>query len=110
MRYQREILSISNNEIRRCRDNTEEEWVYCISDVVVYVVQTPDPYDYLFRLRMSHSDLWRLWNNLVIKIPVATDLWNYNLNCMNLHWLWWLFRAIPKKYEWRKRIFKSWVE
>ena len=110
MRYKREVLIITDNRIRRCWDNIEEEWLYCITDVVRYVAKTKDPIDYLFRLRCSSNDLQKQWESLIIKVSLITSVWKRNLNCMNLSWLWRVFRAIPKKYDGRKRYFKTRVE
>ena len=110
MGYKREQLLISGNVIKRCQGEKEEEWFYCVYDVIRYITKTNLPYNYLSKLYSRDEILWSRIREQMVKITIEKELRSYEIVCLNLSGLWWLFKALPDKYEWRKKGLKIWIE
>lgn len=98
---------ISWFQIRRVRLDGER-W-YSITDAIVFLTKSKNPMMYT-QLIIKRKGLESVMESNIRKILFYTDKWKRIIKCSNLCWLWHITHAMPKKYRWRVKVFRSWIE
>lgn len=90
--------------IRRTLHN--EEWWFVIEDVVLALIESRDPKQYIQRMKQRDPELGKGWVQIVRTLPIATAGGTQNLNCANPEGIFGLIQSIPSP---KAEPFKRWL-
>lgn len=80
-------------EVRKTLHNGE--WFFVIEDVVLSLIYSNDPKQYVQRMKSRDPELKRGWVQIVHTLPVQTPWWIQKLNCANTEWILRIIQSIP---------------
>ncbi len=73
MKTQKTAAKLFNDKSIRCEWNEEEQdWYYCVTDVVTFFKDNSDTDDYIKKLRKRDTSLSTIWEDLIVLLPVQT--------------------------------------
>lgn len=73
MKTQKTVGKLFNDKSIRCEwDENEQDWYYCVTDVVTFFKDNSDTDDYIKKLRKRDTSLSKVWEDLIVLIPVQT--------------------------------------
>jgi hypothetical protein len=98
------IAVIKGKEIRKTIFNNE--WWFVVNDVVQALTDTPDPKDYIRKMRDRDEDLGKGWGQIVTPLSVQTSGGSQNLNCANTEGIFRIIQSIPSP---KAEPFKRWL-
>jgi hypothetical protein len=98
------IAVFKGREIRKVFHNSE--WWFAISDVVQALTDTPDPKDYIRKMRDREEELGKGWGQIVTPLSVPTSGGPQNLNCANTEGIFRIIQSIPSP---KAEPFKRWL-
>ena len=61
-----------DSSIRSYWNAEEGDWYYCVTDVVTYFKDNSDTDDYIKKLRRRDTMLSKMWNDIIVLLPVQT--------------------------------------
>jgi DNA-damage-inducible protein D len=98
------IAGLKGKEIRKTiHDN---EWWFAVNDVVAALTDTPDPKDYIRKMRDRDEELGKGWGQIVTPLLVQTSGGPQNLNCANTEGIFRIIQSIPSP---KAEPFKRWL-
>lgn len=98
------IAVIKGKEIRKTIFNNE--WWFVVNDVVQALTDTPDPKDYIRKMRDRDEDLGKGWGQIVTPLSVDTSGGKQKINCANAKGLLRIIQSIPSP---KAEPFKQWL-
>ncbi len=90
--------------IRRTLHN--DEWWFVIEDVVLALIESRDPKQYIQRMKQRDPELGKGWVQIVRTLPIITAGGTQNLNCANAEGIFRLIQSIPSP---KAEPFKRWL-
>ncbi|MCR5762796.1 MAG: hypothetical protein K6G00_05360 [Treponema sp.] len=73
MKTQKTVGKLFNDKSIRCEwDEEEQDWYYCVTDVVTFFKDNSDTDDYIKKLRKRDTSLSKVWEDLIVLLPVQT--------------------------------------
>jgi len=91
-------------EIRRTLHNNE--WWFVVEDVVLVLVDSKDPKQYLQRMKQRDPELKKGWVQIVHTLPIETVGGKQKLNCANTEGIFRIIQSIPSP---KAEPFKRWL-
>jgi prophage antirepressor-like protein len=84
----------------------EEAWWFVVEDVVLALIESRDPKQYIQRMKQRDPELGKGWVQIVRTLPIATAGGPQNLNCANAEGVFRLIQSIPSP---KAEPFKRWL-
>jgi hypothetical protein len=98
------IAVFKGRDIRRVLH--KNEWWFAVNDVVQALTDTPDPKDYIRKMRDREDELGKGWGQIVTPLSVPTSGGPQNLNCANTEGIFRIIQSIPSP---KAEPFKRWL-
>lgn len=100
------IKLFESKQIRTVWNETEQKWYFVVADVVQVLTDTPNPTDYIKKMRKRDELLLQGWGQLVTPLLVDTAGGKQKLNCANAQGLLRIIQSIPSP---KAEPFKLWL-
>jgi DNA-damage-inducible protein D len=95
-----------STEIRTVWNTTDQKWYFVLVDVVQVLTETPNPSDYIKKIRKRDPALTEGWGQLVTPLLVITAGGKQRMNCANAQGLLRIIQSIPSP---KAEPFKIWL-
>jgi prophage antirepressor-like protein len=100
------IKLFESKQIRTVWNDTEQKWYFVVADVIQVLTDTPNPTDYIKKMRKRDELLSQGWGQLVTPLLVDTSGGKQKLNCANAKGLLRIIQSIPSP---KAEPFKLWL-
>jgi len=100
------IKLFEQKKIRSVWNEKEEKWYFVISDVILVLTETPNPSDYIKKIRKRDEELSKGWGQFVNPLSVDTNGGKQRLNCASAKGLLRIIQSIPSP---KAEPFKLWL-
>lgn len=100
------IKLFESRQIRSVWNETDEKWYFVITDVVHALTDSPNPGDYIKKMRKRDVELSKGWGQIVTPLPVDTAGGKQKLNCADARGLLRIIQSIPSP---KAEPFKLWL-
>ncbi len=100
------IKLFESRRIRTVWNEAEQKWYFAVADVVQVLTDTPNPTDYIKKMRKRDELLSQGWGQLVTPLLVDTPGGKQRLNCANAQGLLRIIQSIPSP---NAEPFKLWL-
>jgi DNA-damage-inducible protein D len=100
------IKLFENKQIRSVWNTTDEKWYFVVNDVVQVLTDTPNPPDYIKKMRKRDSSLSQGWGQIVTPLLVETSGGRQKMGCSNAKGLLRIIQSIPSP---KAEPFKQWL-
>jgi hypothetical protein len=100
------IKLFESKQIRTVWNESDQKWYFVVADVVQVLTETPDPKDYLKKMRKRDQQLSQGWGQIVTPLSVETAGGKQKLNCANAQGLLRIIQSIPSP---KAEPFKLWL-
>lgn len=101
---ERRIALFQRKEIRRVIHNNE--WWFVVEDVVLALIDSRDPKQYIQRMKQRDPELQKGWVQIVLTLSVPTDGGPQPMLCANTEGLFRIIQSIPSQ---KAEPFKRWL-
>ena len=81
---QNSIKIFEEKKVRTVWDSEQEEWYFSVVDVVAVLTESPNPSDYLKKVKKRDEELAKGWGQIVTPLSIPTNGGNQRTNCANL--------------------------
>jgi DNA-damage-inducible protein D len=98
------LVVFKSKEIRRAWHN--EEWWFCVIDVIEVLTDSANPSDYLKKIRSRDDELSKGWGQIVTPLKVETEGGSQNVNCANTEGMFRIIQSVPSP---KAEPFKKWL-
>ena len=98
------IAVFKGKEIRKTLHNNE--WWFVVEDVVLALIDSSDPKQYIQRMKQRDPELSKGWVQFVHTLSVATPGGNQRMNCANTEGVFRIIQSIPSP---KAEPFKRWL-
>ena len=92
------------NEVRRKLHN--DEWWFVLEDVVLVLIDSKDPKQYIQRMKQRDLELKKGWVQIVRTLSIETSGGKQKLNCANTEGIFRIIQSIPSP---KAEPFKRWL-
>ena len=99
-----QIALFNGKEIRKTIHNNE--WCFCVSDIIGILTDTKNPTDYIKKMRIRDEELAKGWGQIVTPLRLETAGGPQKLNCANTEGLFRIIQSIPSP---KAEPFKKWL-
>ena len=99
-----EITIFEEKEVRRTWHN--DQWFFCIIDVVQILTDSVQPEGYIKDMRRRDDELARGWWQIATPLSIRTRGGTQKLNCSNLQGIFRIIQSIPSP---KAEPFKQWL-
>jgi prophage antirepressor-like protein len=100
------IKLFESKQIRTVWNKADQKWYFVVADVVQVLTDTPNPSDYIKKMRKRDELLSQGWGQLVTPLAVETAGGKQKLNCANAQGLLRIIQSIPSP---KAEPFKLWL-
>jgi len=100
------IKLFESKQIRTVWNETDEKWYFVITDVVQVLTDTPNPSDYIKKMRKRDEQLSEGWGQIVTPLSMDTAGGKQKFNCANAKGLLRIIQSIPSP---KAEPFKQWL-
>lgn len=100
------IKLFESKQIRSVWNGAELKWYFVVADVIQVLTDTPNPSDYIKKMRKRDELLSQGWGQLVTPLLVDTTGGKQKLNCANAKGLLRIIQSIPSP---KAEPFKLWL-
>jgi hypothetical protein len=100
------IKLFESKQIRTVWNESDQKWYFVVTDVVQVLADTPNPTDYLKKMRKRDEQLSQGWGQIVTPLSVETAGGKQKLNCANAQGLLRIIQSIPSP---KAEPFKLWL-
>ncbi|MCA6362653.1 MAG: Bro-N domain-containing protein [Bacteroidetes bacterium] len=100
------IKLFESKQIRTVWNESDQKWYFVVADVVSILTDTPNPADYIKKMRKRDELLSQGWGQLVTPLPVSTAGGKQKLNCAHAQGLLRIIQSIPSP---KAEPFKLWL-
>ncbi len=98
------IAIFKGNRVRKTTHNNE--WWFVVEDVVVALTDTPNPKDYINKMRLRDEELSKGYGHFVHTLFVETAGGRQKMNCANTEGIFRIIQSIPSS---KAEPFKRWL-
>lgn len=99
-----EVALFQEKTIRRAWH--KEQWWFAVADVVAVLTDSPDPVQYIKKIRLRDKELAQGWVQIVTPLRIETEGGVQRLNCANTEGLLRIIQSIPSP---KAEPFKRWL-
>ena len=100
------IKLFESKQIRTVWNESDQKWYFVVADVVQVLTDTPNPTDYIKKMRKRDDQLSQGWGQIVTPLSVETAGGKQKLNCANAQGLLRIIQSIPSP---KAEPFKLWL-
>lgn len=100
------IKLFESKQIRTVWNESDQKWYFVVADVVQVLTDTPNPTDYIKKMRKRDELLSQGWGQIVTPLSVETAGGKQKLNCANAQGLLRIIQSIPSP---KAEPFKLWL-
>ena len=100
------IKLFESKQIRTVWNEKDGKWYFVVADVIQVLVDTPNPSDYIKKMRKRDEELYKGWGQFVTPLPVETIGGKQKLNCASTKGLLRIIQSIPSP---KAEPFKLWL-
>jgi len=100
------IKLFESKQIRTVWNESDQKWYFVVADVVQVLTDTPNPTDYIKKMRKRDELLSQGWGQFVTPLSVETAGGKQKLNCANAQGLLRIIQSIPSP---KAEPFKLWL-
>lgn len=100
------IKLFESKQIRTVWNDSDQKWYFVVADVVQVLTDTPNPTDYIKKMRKRDELLSQGWGQIVTPLSVETAGGKQKLNCANARGLLRIIQSIPSP---KAEPFKLWL-
>jgi prophage antirepressor-like protein len=100
------IKLFESKQIRTVWNDSDQKWYFVVADVVQVLTDTPNPTDYIKKMRKRDELLSQGWGQFVTPLLVDTTGGKQKLNCANAQGLLRIIQSIPSP---KAEPFKLWL-
>jgi hypothetical protein len=100
------IKLFESNQIRTVWNESDQKWYFVVADVVQVLTETPNPSDYIKKMRKRDEQFSQGWGQIVTPLLVETAGGKQKLNCANAQGLLRIIQSIPSP---KAEPFKLWL-
>jgi len=100
------IKLFESKQIRTVWNKEDEKWYFVIADVIQVLTDSPNPSDYIKKMRIRDEELSKGWGQFVTPLSVDTLGGKQKLNCANAKGLLRIIQSIPSP---KAEPFKLWL-
>jgi hypothetical protein len=100
------IKLFESKQIRTVWNDSDQKWYFVVADVVQVLTDTPNPTDYIKKMRKRDEQLSQGWGQIVTPLSVETTGGKQKLNCANAQGLLRIIQSIPSP---KAEPFKLWL-
>jgi hypothetical protein len=100
------IKLFESKQIRSVWNETDEKWYFVVADVIQVLTDTPNPSDYIKKMRKRDEELSKGWGQFVTPLSVETIGGKQKLNCASAKGLLRIIQSIPSP---KAEPFKLWL-
>jgi DNA-damage-inducible protein D len=100
------IKLFESKQIRTVWNESDQKWYFVVADVVQVLTDTPNPSDYIKKMRKRDEQLSQGWGQIVTPLSVETAGGKQKLNCANAQGLLRIIQSIPSP---KAEPFKLWL-
>jgi len=100
------IKLFESKQIRTVWNETDEKWYFVVADVIQVLTDTPNPSDYIKKMRKRDEELSKGWGQFVTTLSVETIGGKQKLNCASAKGLLRIIQSIPSP---KAEPFKLWL-
>ena len=98
------LVVFKDKQIRRTMHNSE--WWFVVEDVVLALIDSNDPKQYIKRMRQRDTELGKGWVQIVPTLPVETPGGLQRMSCANTEGIFRIIQSIPSP---KAEPFKRWL-
>jgi len=98
------IALFKGKKIRKTIHNNE--WWLAVNDAVEALTDTPNPKDYIRKMRIRDAELEKGWGQIVTPLPIDTEGGRQMLGCANTEGIFRIIQSIPSP---KAEPFKRWL-
>lgn len=100
------IKLFESKQIRTVWNEIDEKWYFVVADVIQVLTDTPNPSDYIKKMRKRDEELSKGWGQFVTPLSVDTTGGKQKLNCANAKGLLRIIQSISSP---KAEPFKLWL-
>ena len=100
------IQLFEEKRVRTVRDDEQEEWYFCVVDVVEVLTESKNPSDYIKKMKKRDPELAKGWGQIVTPLSVHTAGGKQRVNCATLEGIFRIIQSIPSP---KAEPFKLWM-
>ncbi len=100
------IKLFESKQIRTVWNENDQKWYFVVADVVQVLTDTPNPTDYIKKMRKRDELLSQGWGQIVTPLLIETTGGKQKLNCANAQGLLRIIQSIPSP---KAEPFKLWL-
>jgi DNA-damage-inducible protein D len=100
------IKLFESKQIRAVWNEADQKWYFAVADVVQVLTDTPNPTDYIKKMRKRDKELSKGWGQFVTPLYMETPGGKQQINCANAKGLLRIIQAIPSP---KAEPFKLWL-
>jgi hypothetical protein len=100
------IKLFESKQIRTVWNKTDEKWFFVVADVIQVLTDTPNPGDYIKKMRKRDEELAKGWGQFVTPLSIDTTGGKQKLNCASAKGLLRIIQSIPSP---KAEPFKLWL-
>jgi hypothetical protein len=102
----RNVKLFESKQIRTVWNEADQKWYFAIADVVQVLTDTPNPTDYIKKMRKRDEELSKGWGQFVTPLYMETAGGKQQINCANAKGLLRIIQSIPSP---KAEPFKLWL-
>lgn len=103
-RIEDRIVVFQEKTVRRAWH--QDEWWFSVQDVVAVLTDSPNPADYIKKMRLRDKELSQGWGQLVTPLRLETEGGIQRANCANTEGIFRIIQSIPSP---KAEPFKRWL-
>ena len=100
------IQLFEEKRVRTVWDDEQEEWHFCVVDVVEVLTESKNPSDYIKKMKKRDPELAKGWGQIVTPLSVHTAGGKQRVNCATLEGIFRIIQSIPSP---KAEPFKLWM-
>jgi DNA-damage-inducible protein D len=100
------IKLFESKQIRSVWNEADQKWYFVVADVIQVLTDTPNPTDYIKKMRKRDDLLAQGWGQIVPTLPVETAGGKQKMGCANAQGLLRIIQSIPSP---KAEPFKLWL-
>lgn len=101
-----DIKLFEERQVRSVWDNREEQWYFCITDVVGILTDSINPTDYIKKMKKRDPLLAEGWGQIVTPLSIETNGGPQKMNCASSEGVLRIIQSIPSP---KAEPFKLWM-
>lgn len=101
-----EIKLFEERQVRSVWNDQEEQWYFCVVDVVGILTDSVNPTDYIKKMKKRDESLAKGWGQFVTPLLIQTTGGKQRVNCSNTEGILRIIQSIPSP---KAEPFKQWM-